>query len=284
MLLSHTLLTFALVFVTATGSSPEVTASGTGRSASRLYKGNQQEDALGRLHLTFARCISCIGARTLKPIYFLSNAIKDKKSNGLIVGFRGYTACPDSFSGMAQQAWLDAGYEVMNPPLPKLSRDITICTIGNRIDSLPLTRQGYIDWADQHSNAIVVDESNRRRELDRNFAAGLGRILEVHWLASYVVNTASTKLYDGYIPMNAFYGFSSPDVDRLFERCTVDDLSIEECAEIFSRISCWHPALMLDLPLEPFFKLSKISSRKRCKISIRPSTTRRRSMLLSDAP
>ena len=75
---------------------------------------------------------------------------------------------------------------------------------------LPLSRQGYIDWADQMSAIVQLEENNNIRHdgFQKMYAVGLSHGGPP---ASYVVNTAlaaNTKLYNGYIAMNPFYGIS----------------------------------------------------------------------------
>ena len=169
-----------------------------------------------------------------RPRYILS---EEQPPRGLIVAFHGYTACPDSFESMIE-AWVPAGYNVMLPLLPGHGRepgecanadskaydDLSICVDGTRVDGLPLSRQGYLDFV-QQINAIVKHEK-MINSLDQAFAAGLSLGGPV---ASYAVSSSEGGLYDASLLMNTFFGFSSPDADRVFTECIQDQLSTPEC-------------------------------------------------------
>ena len=172
------------------------------------------------------------------PRYILSGKRRPK---GLIVGFHGYTACPDSFESMIE-AWVLAGYDVMMPLLVGNGRkpgecadmtsavfsDFTVCVDGNRIDSLPLSRQGYMDFV-ATINAIVKEEKETRK-YRKVFVSGLSHGGP---LGSYATSSGG-GLYDGNIAMNSFFGFSSPATDRVFNTCVEDALSVQDCASLLT--------------------------------------------------
>lgn len=168
-----------------------------------------------------------------QPRYIRSG---NEKPKGLIVAFHGYTACPDSFESLIE-AWVPEGYDVMVPLLVGQGRaagdcsdeeslvfnDFTVCANQYRIDGLPLTRLGYIDFVDQ-MNAIVRQEKQMRK-IRKVFVASLSQGGPV---ASYAVSSGK-GLYDSNILMNSFFGFSSPHTDRDFDRCVEESLTFEKC-------------------------------------------------------
>lgn len=168
-----------------------------------------------------------------RPLY-----IQQRHSKGLIVAFHGYSACPDSFEGMVE-AWVPAGYDVIIPLIvghgresgecadmnSNIFNDFTTCADGYRIDGLPLTRQGYIDFVER-MNAIVKQEAEMRK-IPKVFVVGLS---QGGSLASYAVSSGR-GLYDATIPMNAFFGLTDPSMDREFTECIEKNLSKNECIE-----------------------------------------------------
>lgn len=169
------------------------------------------------------------------PRYILS---PKRKPKGLIVAFHGYTACPDSFESMVE-AWVPAGYDVLIPLLVGNGREagdcakntsavydnFTVCVDEFRIDGLPLSRKGYIDFVDTINE--IVKEEKERRKIRQVFVAGLSHGGP---LGSYAISSGK-GLYDGNIAMNAFFGFSSPGTDRDFTLCIKNNLTSLECAD-----------------------------------------------------
>lgn len=159
-----------------------------------------------------------------------------KHSKGLIVAFQGFSPCPNSFDGMSE-AWLEAGYDVMVPllvghgmspgnctdPDSDDSKNISKCINSDRVDRLPLYRQGYIDWVDT-VNDIVTEEVHTRK-YEEVFAAGLSHGGP---LASYAV-ISGKGLYDKILLFNPFFGISSPEVDNEFKECQNTNLSASDC-------------------------------------------------------
>lgn len=164
-----------------------------------------------------------------------------KKPKGLIVGFHGYTACPDSFESLVE-VWVAAGFDVILPLVvghgrdqgdcadasSRVYNDFTVCANGDRIDGLPISRQGYVEFVDR-INAIVEQEA-RRRNIKQVFATGLS---QGGPLASYAISSGN-GLYNGAILMNSFFGFSSPAADRKFSQCIEESLPTTECIRLFT--------------------------------------------------
>lgn len=164
-----------------------------------------------------------------------------KHSKGLIVAFQGFSPCPDSFDGMSK-AWLEAGFDVMVPllvghgmspgncadPGSDDSKNIAKCIGGDRVDRLPLYRQGYIDWVDTVND--IVTEEVKTRKYKKVFAAGLSHGGP---LASYAVITGK-GLYDKMLLFNPFFGISGSEADHKFEECQNENLSASDCIDLIA--------------------------------------------------
>jgi hypothetical protein len=136
------------------------------------------------------------------------------------------------------EAWVPAGYNVILPLYPGHGRepgecanedsdvydDLSICVNGTRVDGLPLSQQGYIDFV-QKVNEIVKQEKEIRN-IDKVFAAGLSLGGAA---ASFAVSSSGGGLYDASLLMNSFFGFTSPDADRVFNECIQNQLGSLQC-------------------------------------------------------
>jgi hypothetical protein len=136
------------------------------------------------------------------------------------------------------EAWVPAGYNVILPLYPGQGRepgecanedsevydDLSICVNGTRVDGLPLSQQGYIDFV-QKVNKIVKQEKEIRN-IDKVFAAGLSLGGAA---ASFAVSSSGGGLYDASLLMNSFFGFTSPDADRVFNECIQNQSSSLQC-------------------------------------------------------
>jgi len=164
-----------------------------------------------------------------------------KKVEGLIVAFQGYSPCPDSFDGMAE-AWLEAGYHVLVPLLvghgmapgdcavnnSTRFQDITYCAGNDRIDRLPLTSEGYVEWVNTIND--IVKEEVQKRDIKHVYASGLSHGGP---LASYAVITGG-GMYSKMLLFNAFFGISSSNADKIFNVCLEQDLSSGDCLALIA--------------------------------------------------
>jgi hypothetical protein len=196
---------------------------GTNCSNVRSYGGSTWEQYLYQV---------CTGPK-LQPICYPTMYPPADLSNpgGLLIYFHGYSACPSSAIPYAEYMSSQHNFYVYNFLFPghgRLYNDCVIpseCADGYPTESLPVTKQAYIDMVKQ-AVSIVRAEVQRLNLTGKTIAvSGLSH----GGAAAAYAAAISGGLFTHQLSINAFYGISDVGVDDLQYKCQAEGTATDTC-------------------------------------------------------